>query len=163
MITKRIFGSPRHEHAEPATRALGAAELPPDSVDLARLLTVDPAPEVRAAAAARCADVDALASGAELDTDVSVGPFAVIGEATEGTLARFIQNRLSLMMWYRSPRAPTLVFGAQLKLAQLIQGLHDLIHTPPRKDLQAIILEQASRAFGGEVFLACDSQEIQIK
>lgn len=38
-----------------------------------------------------------------------------------------------------------------------------LIHTPPRKDLQAIILEQASRAFGGEVFLACDSQEIQIK
>lgn len=85
MITKRIFGSPRHEHAEPATRALGAAELPPDSVDLARLLTVDPAPEVRAAAAARCADVDALAAAWQAESDAAVR--AALAEALGTVLA----------------------------------------------------------------------------
>lgn len=72
MITKRIFRTALHEHAEPAMRVLGAAELPPDSGELARLMTADPAPEVRAAAAARCADVDALAAAWKAESDVAV-------------------------------------------------------------------------------------------
>jgi signal transduction histidine kinase len=47
----------------------------------------------------------------------------IVGDAHEGTLARFLQNQLKLMLWYRSPRDPTLVFGAQVNLAQLVAGM----------------------------------------
>ena len=42
MITKRLFRSPLHEHADPAQRVLGASKLPPDSDELASLLATDP-------------------------------------------------------------------------------------------------------------------------
>src|SRR5438874_2479316 len=38
MVTKFFSRSALHEHADPAQRILGAAELPPDSGELARLL-----------------------------------------------------------------------------------------------------------------------------
>ncbi len=72
MITKRLFGSPLHEHADPAQRVLGASKLPPDSEELARLLATDPAPEVRAAAAARSTDVAALAAAWKTEADPAV-------------------------------------------------------------------------------------------
>ena len=72
MITKRIFGSPLHEHADPAQRVLGASRLPPDSNELARLLANDPAPEVRAAAARCSADIAALAAAWKTETDAAV-------------------------------------------------------------------------------------------
>jgi len=61
-----------YQHAEPAQRILGIAALPPNSGDLAQLLAVDPAPEVRIAAALRCADLAALASAWESETDAAV-------------------------------------------------------------------------------------------
>jgi signal transduction histidine kinase len=51
----------------------------------------------------------------------------LIGDSNRGIVARFLQNRLKLLMWYRSPSNPQLVFGAQLKLADLEIGLRDLI------------------------------------
>ena len=50
-----------HEHEDPAQRVQGVAVLPPDSGELARLMTADPAPEVRSAAAQRCRELPALA------------------------------------------------------------------------------------------------------
>jgi signal transduction histidine kinase len=47
----------------------------------------------------------------------------LIGEDSEGTLARFVDNRLNVLVWYRSPGDPSLVFGAQLALARLVEGL----------------------------------------
>ena len=72
MITKLFTRSALHEHAEPAQRVLGAAQLAPDSDELARLLTTDPAPEVRAAAARRCADLPVLAAAWESETEPAV-------------------------------------------------------------------------------------------
>ena len=72
MVTKRLFRSALHEHADPAQRVIGAAELPPDSDELAALLAADPAPEVRIAAANRCADLGALAAAWESETDPAV-------------------------------------------------------------------------------------------
>jgi exonuclease SbcC len=72
MITKHLFGSPLHRHADPTQRMLGASALSPDSDELASLLTTDPAPEVRAAAASRCADVDALAAAWETESESAV-------------------------------------------------------------------------------------------
>src|SRR6185295_19801118 len=51
----------------------------------------------------------------------------LIGDATEGTLARFVDNKLQVLIWSRSPRDSNVIFGAQLSLPQLIQELSPLI------------------------------------
>ena len=51
----------------------------------------------------------------------------LIGEDNEGTLARFVDNKLNVLFWYRSPGDPQLVFGAQLALPRLIEGLSPLV------------------------------------
>ncbi len=72
MITNLFTRTALHQHAEHAQRVLGIAALPPDSRELAQLLQSDPAPEVRIAAAQRCADPQALASAAETEPDAAV-------------------------------------------------------------------------------------------
>ena len=87
MINNLFSRSPQHEHAEPAQRALGVADLPPDSADLARLLAADPAPEVRIAAARRCTDPAIIATAwqNEADTVVRVALAAALGHALDET------------------------------------------------------------------------------
>src|SRR4051812_13272023 len=72
MIAKIFSRAALHEHAEPAQRILGAADLSPDSEDLARLLATDPVADVRAAAARRCTDLGVLAAAWESETDSGV-------------------------------------------------------------------------------------------
>src|SRR4030095_6400275 len=55
----------------------------------------------------------------------------LIGDASEGTLARFLQNRLKVLFWYRSPRDPQVVFGAQLNLERLLKDLRELVKIGP--------------------------------
>lgn len=43
----------------------------------------------------------------------------LIGEAADGMMARFVQNKLRLMFWHRLTRDPQLVFGAQLDLGAI--------------------------------------------
>jgi len=47
----------------------------------------------------------------------------LIGEESEGTLARFVDNKLNVLVWYRPPNQSNLVFGAQLALSRLVEGL----------------------------------------
>src|SRR5436190_1936385 len=47
----------------------------------------------------------------------------LIGEANEGMLARFVDNKLNVLFWYRSANEPRLVFGTQLALARLVELL----------------------------------------
>jgi hypothetical protein len=69
----KIFSrSSLHEHEDPAQRLQGVAVLPPDSGELARLLTADPAPEVRSAAAQRCSELPALAEALTTESDPAV-------------------------------------------------------------------------------------------
>jgi hypothetical protein len=72
MVGKRLFRSALHQDTDPAQRLIGVVELPPDSGELAALLTTDSAPEVRIAAAKRCADLDALATAWEKESDPPV-------------------------------------------------------------------------------------------
>jgi hypothetical protein len=72
VLNKILSRTPLHEHADPAQRALGVAELPPESAELLNLLRADPAPEVRAAAARRCGDGAALAAGWQADGEPQV-------------------------------------------------------------------------------------------
>lgn len=55
----------------------------------------------------------------------------LVGDSNEGRIARFLQDRLSLLLWYRSPRDPQLVFGAQLDLDSLKQALRALVKLDP--------------------------------
>ena len=72
MITRRLFRTALHEHAEPAQRVLGIQALPPDSGELALLVASDTAPEVRAAAARRCSDLATLTTAWQTESDATV-------------------------------------------------------------------------------------------
>ena len=87
MINNLFSRSPQHQHAEPAQRALGVAELQPDSGELKQLLTADPAPEVRIAAAQRCSDAATLAAAWQTETDATVrkAVAAALGHALDET------------------------------------------------------------------------------
>jgi hypothetical protein len=69
MITRLFTRSALHEHADPAQRALGVAQLDPESDELKSFLLEDPAAEVRAAAARRCADATVLAQALRSEAD----------------------------------------------------------------------------------------------
>jgi signal transduction histidine kinase len=68
----------------------------------------------------------------------------LIGDQSEGTLARFLDNRLNVLCWYRPPRDTNLVFGAQLSLTSLRQGLKailDELEPALRQDIAVAILD----------------------
>lgn len=53
----------------------------------------------------------------------------VIGEETSGALARFLEDKLRLMVWYR-PEHGSLIFGAQILQQGLIDNLKPLLQSP---------------------------------
>jgi signal transduction histidine kinase len=55
----------------------------------------------------------------------------LVGDGTDGMLARFLQNKLKLMFWHRLNREPDLIFGAQLNLDHVVDGLRDLVQPEP--------------------------------
>jgi len=87
MVTRLFSRTPLHEHPEAEQRILGVANLAPESAELAALVTGDPAPEVRSAAASRCADLAALATawGKEADAAVREALSASLGRAAAAT------------------------------------------------------------------------------
>lgn len=56
----------------------------------------------------------------------------IVGDAREGTLARFLQDKLKLMFWYRPQNDEKLVFGAQVNLKRLAELLHDSVKIDPQ-------------------------------
>jgi signal transduction histidine kinase len=52
----------------------------------------------------------------------------LVGDSDSGTLARFLQNKLHLMFWYRPPRNRQIVFGAQLDRKHLVDDLRTLVN-----------------------------------
>lgn len=54
-----------------------------------------------------------------------------IGDAQEGVLSRFVDDQLAVWVWYRTPREPELVFGAQLSLASLRDDLARNVQSTP--------------------------------
>jgi len=56
----------------------------------------------------------------------------IVGDAREGTLARFLQDKLKLLFWYRSQSDEKLVFGAQVNLKRLAELLEDSVKIDPQ-------------------------------
>jgi len=57
----------------------------------------------------------------------------LIKDQTTGAVARFLEDKLRVMVWYRPPGAGSLVFGAQLAQPKLVATLAPLLQFP---DLQ---------------------------
>jgi len=55
----------------------------------------------------------------------------LIGDQTDGMLARFLQNKLKLMFWHRLSAEPDLIFGAELDLNRVVDGLRGLVQPDP--------------------------------
>ena len=55
----------------------------------------------------------------------------LIGNEADGMLARFLQNKLKLMFWHRLSTEPDLIFGAQLNLNSVVDGLRALVQPDP--------------------------------
>ena len=55
----------------------------------------------------------------------------LIGSGTDGMFARFLQNKLRLMFWHRLNTDPDLIFGAQLNLDRVVDGLRGLVSAGP--------------------------------
>ena len=71
-----------------------------------------------------------------------------MGDSTEGTVARFLQNKLNLMFWYRSPRDPQLVFGALINLPRLAESLQKLVKVDAeslRGEISVALLDDNAR------------------
>jgi signal transduction histidine kinase len=58
----------------------------------------------------------------------------MIGESTQGILPRFLQNRLKLLMWYRSPSSHDLIFGSQVNVSALNEDFRKLFKASPPLD-----------------------------
>jgi signal transduction histidine kinase len=57
----------------------------------------------------------------------------VIGTESTGALARFLEDKLRLMVWYRPSPAGSVIFGAQISQPKLVRNLQPLVELP---DLQ---------------------------
>jgi signal transduction histidine kinase len=51
----------------------------------------------------------------------------LIGDDSEGTIARFVDNKLTVLFWYRPPLSPDFIFGAQLALPRLAGELQTVV------------------------------------
>src|SRR5258706_2362192 len=71
----------------------------------------------------------------------------LIGDSSEGTLARFLQNQLKLLFWYRPVSDPQLVFGAQVNLARLMRELQPLFRVDENltNEISVALLDDAER------------------
>jgi signal transduction histidine kinase len=72
----------------------------------------------------------------------------LIGDDTEGTVARFVNNKLSLLMWHRPARDGQLIFGAQLAIPRLVQELAPIVaELEPafREGICVALLDDAAR------------------
>ena len=72
----------------------------------------------------------------------------IIGDATEGNVARFLENKLHVLLWYRPPSDPKFVFGAQLSMPNLQAGLQPIVRemdTAFQDDIVVALLDDHTR------------------
>ena len=75
----------------------------------------------------------------------------LVGDNFEGVVARFLQNKLKVLLWYRSVREPDLIYGAQLNLTNIIAGLQPLIRAPESisADAEVALLNDMDKVVAG--------------
>jgi signal transduction histidine kinase len=72
----------------------------------------------------------------------------LIGEDNDGALARFVDNKLSVLFWCRAARAPQVILGAQIDLSRLERELGALVRQVApalRSEVCAALLDDAGK------------------
>lgn len=72
----------------------------------------------------------------------------LIGQDREGLLARFVDNKLNVLLWRRPEESPRLVFGAQLSVPKLVNLLQPLVASdegPLGKEICLAFLDDNAR------------------
>jgi signal transduction histidine kinase len=72
----------------------------------------------------------------------------LIGDDNEGTVARFVDNKLSVLFWHRPPLNPDYVFGAQIALPRLARELQTVvqeIEPTLREEICVALLDDTAR------------------
>jgi signal transduction histidine kinase len=71
----------------------------------------------------------------------------LVGDCSEGTMARFLQNKLKLLFWFRPPRDCQLVFGAQVHLPRLVKDVEHLFQVDPdlQKQITVALIDDTER------------------
>jgi signal transduction histidine kinase len=72
----------------------------------------------------------------------------LIGEANDGTLARFVDNKLNVLFWCRPPGDAQHVFGAQLDLRRLVAdlgGLFQQVEPALQEELCVALLDDTAK------------------
>jgi signal transduction histidine kinase len=71
----------------------------------------------------------------------------IIGESESGALARFLQDKLNLLFWYRAPRDTQLVFGAQIDLNRLADHVREIVPvaSPYAQEICVAVLDDTGR------------------
>jgi len=68
----------------------------------------------------------------------------LIGNDTSGAIARFLDNKLQLLIWFRPSLSGDLVFGAQLDQARLREKLRAALQAPEFRERAADLLSRNS-------------------
>jgi signal transduction histidine kinase len=63
----------------------------------------------------------------------------LVGNATQGMLARFLQDQLKLLFWYRSQADTQLLFGVQVQLPRLVEEMKKLIRLDPALQREFVV------------------------
>jgi signal transduction histidine kinase len=72
----------------------------------------------------------------------------LVGDSTEGSVARFLENKLTILMWYRSSHDTNLIFGAKVALPQLKAGLAPVLQQLEpalRSDIVVALLDDTAK------------------
>jgi len=68
----------------------------------------------------------------------------LIGNDTSGAIARFLDNKLQLLVWFRPSLSGDLVYGAQLDQARLREKLRAVLQSPEFRERAADLLSRNS-------------------
>jgi signal transduction histidine kinase len=52
----------------------------------------------------------------------------LVGDKTQGTVARFVENDLALLLWYRPPQQRELIYGMEVNLQQLAASFANVVN-----------------------------------
>lgn len=69
----------------------------------------------------------------------------LVGTATDGVVARFVQNRLRLLFWHRSQPTQDMIYGAQIDLRELTAKFALVIEPTFRDDISVALLDDATK------------------
>lgn len=72
----------------------------------------------------------------------------LVGDSSEGMVARFVENKLNVLLWHRSPHDTNLIFGAELSLPRLKENLKPVVEQLDpalREDIAVALLDDTAR------------------